>query len=184
MEQIEDALIKKGKDICEVIEQLIGFDNKFLIERAKSYCKYCLSLNKDDVNSICNNFYEECENYLEKLESNLNNKLEVEQIEKQFITSYESTLAKEGKEICKEVDSIFNDNDDLMVEKANTYCQFIDSKVDCVDKKLVERCQNYIDDVNNFHKFKSTLKQVNIDRRKRESSLDMRHMRHMRLNGI
>ena len=106
----------------------------------------------------------------------------MEQIEKQFITSYESILAKEGKEICKEVDSIIGDNDELMVEKANTYCQFISSfKVDDVDPKLVERCQNYIDDVNNFNRYKSTFDKVNISRREKESWLDMRHMR---LNGI
>ena len=74
----------------------------------------------------------------------------MEQIEKQFITSYLSILAKEGKEICKEVESIFDDNDELMKEKANTYCRFIDSKVDCVDKKLVERCKNYIENVINL----------------------------------
>ena len=103
----------------------------------------------------------------------------MEQIEKQFITSYLSILAKEGKEICKEVESIIGDNDELMVEKATTYCQFISSfKVDGVDPKLVERCQNYIDDVNNFMRFKSTFNQVNNERRKRESWLDMR------LNGI
>ena len=104
----------------------------------------------------------------------------MEQIEKQFITSYLSILAKEGKKICKGVESIFDDNDELMKEKANTYCQFI-SLVNCDDKKLVERCNNYIEKVNNFHRFESTFKKVNIDRRERESWLDMRHMR---LNGI
>ena len=106
----------------------------------------------------------------------------MEQIENNFITSYQSTLAKEGKEICKEVDSIIGDNDELMVEKATTYCQFISSfKVDGVDPKLVERCQNYIDDVNNFMRFKSTFNKVNNDRREKERWLDMRQMR---LNGI
>ena len=106
----------------------------------------------------------------------------MEQIEKQFITSYLSILAKEGKEICKEVESKFDDNDELTKEKANTYCQFIFSfKVDDVDPKLVERCRNYIDDVNNFNLYKSTFNKVNIDRREKESWLDMRHMR---LNGI
>ena len=51
----------------------------------------------------------------------------MEQIEKQFITSSLSILAKEGKEICKEVGSIFDDNDELMLEKAYTYCHFISS---------------------------------------------------------
>ena len=106
----------------------------------------------------------------------------MEKLEEHFITSYESILAKEGKEICKEVDSIIGDNDELMLKKATTYCNFISSfKVDCVDKKLVERCKNYIENVINFYRFKSTFKQVNIDRRKRESWLDMKHMR---LNGI
>ena len=104
----------------------------------------------------------------------------MESLEKEFINSYLSILAKEGKEICKEVESIFNDNDELIKEKANSYCQFI-SLVNCDDKKLVKRCQNYIDNVNNFHRFKSTFKKVNIDRRERESWMDMRHMG---LNGI
>ena len=52
-------------------------------------------------------------------------RLEMEKLEEHFITSYQSTLAKEGKEICKEVDSIICDNDELMVEKADTYCYFI-----------------------------------------------------------
>ena len=104
----------------------------------------------------------------------------MEQIEKQFINSYLSILAKDGKEICKEVESIFNDNDELMKEKATTYCQFI-SLVNCDNKKLVERCNNYIEKVNNFHRYESTFNQVNNERRERESWLDMRHMR---LNGI
>ena len=100
----------------------------------------------------------------------------MEQIEKNFITSYQSTLAKEGKEICKEVESIFDDNDELTKEKDNTYCQFI-SLVNCDNKKLVERCQNYIDDVNNFNRYKSTFDKVNISRREKERWVDMRHMR-------
>ena len=42
----------------------------------------------------------------------------MEQIEKNFITSCLSFLAKEGKEICKEVESIFDDNDELLVKKS------------------------------------------------------------------
>ena len=69
---MEDSLLKKGKEICDVIEQLIGVGNKFLIDQIKAYCKYCLSLNKDYVNSVWNNFYEECEDYFKELESNTN----------------------------------------------------------------------------------------------------------------
>ena len=188
MEQTEKALFEKGKEICEIIDQLISFDKKFLIERTKAYCKYCLSLNKDEVNSICNNFYEECEDYLEKLESNLNNKLkkenfesnlnnklEIEQFEKQFITCYESTLAKEGKEICKEVETIIGDNDELMIEKAHVYCNFF-ALIDCEDKKLVERCKDYLEKLINFSSYKNTFKKVNNDRRERKRWLDMKNM--------
>ena len=45
----------------------------------------------------------------------------MEQIEKQFFSSYESYLAKEGKEICKEFDSIIKYNDELMIEHFKTY---------------------------------------------------------------
>ena len=91
----------------------------------------------------------------------------MEQIEKQFITSYESHLAKEGKEICKEVYSIIGDNDALMVEKAKAFCEFFCSyKSDGVNtEKLVEKCENYLENLNNFMRFKSTFKQVNIARR-------------------
>ena len=99
----------------------------------------------------------------------------MEQIEKQFINSYLSILAKEGKEICKEVESIFNDNDELIKGKAMSYCQFI--SLNCDDKKLVERCHNYIENVNNFNRFESTFKKVNYNRKERESWLNMRNMR-------
>ena len=49
----------------------------------------------------------------------------MEQIEKKFINSYQSILAIEGKEICKEFESIFDDNDELIKEKAISYCQLL-----------------------------------------------------------
>ena len=45
-----------------------------------------------------------------------------ELFESKLISSYESTLAVEGREICKEVDSILEDDIDLIREKASTYC--------------------------------------------------------------
>ena len=90
----------------------------------------------------------------------------MEQIEKQFITSYQSTLAKEGKEICKEVDFIMCDNDELMVEKADTYCNFIShSKRHGFDPKLVDRCRKYLDEMRNYNLFKHTLEEVNFSRK-------------------
>ena len=42
----------------------------------------------------------------------------------QLVDSYESTLAVEGDEICKEVDSLISYDFDLMRMKARTYCYF------------------------------------------------------------
>ena len=65
-----------------------------------------------------------------------------EKFDKQLISSYESTLALEGREICKEVDSILEDDDELLVEKANAYCLFCtDPKRADIDEKIVEKCR-------------------------------------------
>ena len=93
----------------------------------------------------------------------------MEKLIDQFINSYESHLAKEGKEICKEVDSIIGDNDELMVEKADTYCNFIShSKRHGFDPKLVDRCRKYLDEMSNYRRIKHTLEEVNFSRRERE----------------
>ena len=163
--------VEQGKNICEIMDQLIDTDDEFLNNKTKLYCEYCLSLNKEYVDSITNGLYEECENYLKKFSSN-------EEKEKQFIKSYESNLALEGKEICVEVEPSVNN--ELLVEKAVLYCQFISRQKD-VDQKLVERCQNYIDDANNLYRYKSTFNKINIDRKDKKLWMDMRNMR---LNGI
>ena len=93
----------------------------------------------------------------------------MEDLEKHFFSSYESYLAKEGKEICKEVDSIIGDNDELMVEKADTYCNFIShSKRHGFDPKLVDKCKKYLNDMSSYSRIKQTLEEVNIVRREKE----------------
>ena len=47
-----------------------------------------------------------------------------EKIENQLLSSYESTLAVEGREICKEVDSILEDDEKFDNDKAQIYCSF------------------------------------------------------------
>ena len=54
-----------------------------------------------------------------------------EKFENQLISSYESTLAEEGREICKEVNYLIQDDHELLIEKANAYCLF------CTDPKRV-----------------------------------------------
>ena len=89
-----------------------------------------------------------------------------EKFDKQLISSYESTLAVEGREICKEVDSILEDDDELLVEKANAYCLFCtDPKRVNIDEKLFERCKKYLDDIRNYSDINYILK--NISRRRR-----------------
>ena len=89
-----------------------------------------------------------------------------EKFDKQLISSYESTLALEGREICKEVDSILEDDDELLVEKANAYCLFCtDPKRVNIDEKLFERCKKYLDDIRNYSDINYILK--NISRRRR-----------------
>ena len=93
----------------------------------------------------------------------------MEKLIDQFINSYESHLAKEGKEICKEVDSIIGDNDELMVEKAYSYCNFIShSKRHGFDPKLVDRCRKYLDEMRNYNHIKHTLEEVDFSRKERK----------------
>ena len=149
------SLIEKGNYIENVVEQIFGFDEKkVLIEKYKFYCKYLLSLNKDYVNnSFVSNFYEECEDYFKELESNSNDGLENEQIEKQFINTYQSKLASEGELICKEIESQFDEYDLFKMEKAYNYSNFI-SYLRGVDPKLYERCQKYKSDFRKLNKYK------------------------------
>ena len=89
-----------------------------------------------------------------------------EKFENQLISSYESTLAVEGEEICKEVDSILEDNDELLVEKANAYCLFCtDPKRVNIDEKLFERCKKYLDDIRNYRDIKYTLENISRTRK-------------------
>ena len=89
-----------------------------------------------------------------------------ENFEKQLLSSYESTLAAEGEEICKEVDSILEDNDELLVEKANAYCLFCtDPKRVNIDEKLFERCKKYLDDIRNYRDIKYTLENISRTRK-------------------
>ena len=81
-----------------------------------------------------------------------------EKFDKQLLSSYESTLAVEGEEICKEVESILGDNHKLLIEKANAYCLFCTKpkRVD-IDEKIVEKCKKYLDDMRNYRGIKYTL---------------------------
>ena len=89
-----------------------------------------------------------------------------ELFESKLISSYESTLAVEGREICKEVDSILEDDIDLLREKALAYCLLCkDLKKDVLDVKLIERCRKYLDDFRNYNHIKNTLEDISRSRK-------------------
>ena len=90
-----------------------------------------------------------------------------ESIENQLISSYESTLAVEGREICK-VDSILED-DNLLIEKANTYCSHcVCFKKDALDTKLIERCEKYLSDFSKFRYIKNHLEYLSKTRKEKK----------------
>ena len=92
-----------------------------------------------------------------------------EKFEEQLLSSYESTLAVEGREICKEVDSILEDDDELLVEKANAYCLFCThpKRVD-IDEKLFERCKKYISDFSKFRYIKIHMEYLSNSRKEQK----------------
>ena len=89
-----------------------------------------------------------------------------EKIENQLLSSYESTSAAEGREICEEIDFLFKDNHELLIEKANAYCLRCTSfKKDVIDSKLFERCKKYLDDMRNYRDIKYTLENISRTRK-------------------
>ena len=48
----------------------------------------------------------------------------MEDIEKNFITSFQSILLKEGKEICKKFLVMIGEKDEMVLEKAKVFCEF------------------------------------------------------------
>ena len=90
-----------------------------------------------------------------------------EKFDKQLISSCESTLATEGEEICKEVDSLNQDDHELLIEKAKAYCHFCtDPKRVDIDAKLVDRCRKFLKDIRNFRDIKNTLEDISRIREK------------------
>ena len=90
-----------------------------------------------------------------------------QKFEEQLLSSYESTLAAEGREICEEIDSMYGDNDKLLIEKADTDCLFSRLlKEDKIDKKLREKCEKYLKDSRNYRSIKISLRGVSRSRKR------------------
>lgn len=65
--KMQETLFKEGNEIFDYIYCLINFDKNISILSSMLYCKYCLKLEKNDINFyIYDKFYERCEKYLEE----------------------------------------------------------------------------------------------------------------------
>ena len=159
MERLEQA-----EKLSRIIDSLYITD-ELLKDKIKLYCDYILKLDKEYVNSIANDFYEECEDYVNKY--HMNNELEIDE---KFINSYIKKLSKEGKEICKKVDLLFSNNDKLTREKAFTYCNFICRTNDNLDENLEHLCDKYREKISSFNKYESIFKNL-------KEYLDMSNLR-------
>ena len=99
----------------------------------------------------------------------------MEEIKKQFITSCNTTLIQEAKEICEDILVMIGEQDEMLMEKAEVFCNyFLNHKPDGVETtELEKRCVKYREDVGNFMYYKNTFKR-NTEQRER---LNMRLMR-------
>ena len=92
-----------------------------------------------------------------------------EKFEEQLLSSYESTLAVEGEEICKEVESLNQDDLELIIEKAKAYCNFCtDPKRVNIDKNLFDNCKKYISDFSKFRYIKIHMEYLSNSRKEQK----------------
>ena len=94
----------------------------------------------------------------------------MEDIEKQFITSCQSILTQEGKEICEEVLVMIGAQDEMMMKKSIAFCEFfLNHKPEGVETtELKKRCEKYLKDIGDFYHYKHT-----FERNTKERLFDM-----------
>lgn len=100
----------------------------------------------------------------------------MEDIEKQFISSYKSKLTKKGEEVCKEILVFIGEKDEMKKMKAKVFCEFFLSfKLEGVeDSKFKEKCRDYLEYLNDFQRYNHAFESIG---RERKEKLDMRNMR-------
>ena len=95
-----------------------------------------------------------------------------EKFDKQLISSYESTLAAEGKEICKEINSLIGVNDEFNIDKTEKYCSFcLNLRTNHFRKDLKNKCQKFKYDMDNFRSIKYELDSISEVRESQKKSL-------------
>ena len=96
-----------------------------------------------------------------------------EKFENQLISSYESTLAAEGREICKKIDSLIKDDEKFDIDKAQSYCIFcLSFKKDSLDKDLFNKCKKLNYDISNFNSIKYSLDSISETRKNQKKVLN------------
>ena len=95
-----------------------------------------------------------------------------EKFEEQLISSYESTLAAEGREICKKIDSLIKDDENFDIDKAQNYCSFcLSFKKDFLDKDLFNKCKKFKYDISNLNSIKYCLGSISETRKNQKKVL-------------
>ena len=94
-----------------------------------------------------------------------------EKLENQLKNYYSSTLAAEGKEICKEIDSLLQDDEEFNIDKTENHCNFCLTFIkDFLDKDLLNKCQKFKYN-SNFRSIKHELKSISEVRKNQKKSL-------------
>lgn len=85
----------------------------------------------------------------------------MEDLETQFITSYNTTLVQEAKKICEDILVMIGEKDEMLKRKAEVFADyFLGHKPYGVETtELEKRCVKYRDDVCNFENYKRSFKQ-------------------------
>ena len=85
----------------------------------------------------------------------------MEDLEKQFITSSNTTLVQEAKKLCEEILVYIGEKDEMITEKARVFCEyFLHYDLSGMDTtELEKRCVKYRDDVCNFENYKRSFKE-------------------------
>ena len=84
----------------------------------------------------------------------------MEDLEKQFITSSNTTLVKEAKKLCEDILVMIGEQDEMIMDKAEVFCRyFLKFKPDGIETtELENRCIKYKNDYCNFRRYKLNFK--------------------------
>ena len=95
-----------------------------------------------------------------------------EKFEEQLISSYESTLAAEAREICEKIDSLIKDDEKFDIDKAEVYCNFcLCFRKDSLNKDLINKCKKFNYDTSNLRYIKYRLGDISETRKNQKKSL-------------